>query len=136
MGAVLVVSGVLALVVGPWPRAVGLAPLGGRPTLTSEHVAALSAAVALVPHGAPVTASNPAGSHLSARRYVYSVPLLRKAEWVVLDLDDPWTVQPGSVLLNHHPEVVRALATRLERDPGWRKVFERDRVLVFRKASA
>jgi uncharacterized membrane protein len=133
--AVLVVSGVIAFVVGPWPRAIGIAPLGGRPTLTAEHVAALSDAVALVPDGVPVTASNPAGAHLAARRYIYSIPLLRKAEWVVVDLDDPWTVQHDSPLLNHHPEVVQAFATRLRRDPSWRKVFEKDRVLVFRKVS-
>ena len=133
--AVLVVSGVLALVVGPWPRSVGVKPLGGRTTLSHEHVAALSDAVALVPEGAPVTASNPAGAHLSARRYVYSIPLLQRAEWVVVDLDDPWVVRPDSPLLNRRPEVVRAFAKRLDLDPGWRKVFERDRVLVFRRAN-
>ena len=130
--AVLVVSGILALVVGPWPRAIGLKPLGGRTTLTAEHVAALSDAIALVPDDAAVTASNPAGAHLSARRYIYSVPLLERAEWVVVDLDDPWVVRPDSPILNRHPEIVRAFAKRLERDPDWRKVFERDRVLVFR----
>lgn len=131
--AVLVVSGVLALFVGPWPRAVGLTPLGGRATLTADHIAALSDAVALVPDDVPVTASNPAGAHMSDRRYIYSVPLLEKAEWVVVDLDDPWVVQPDSPLLNRHPEVVRGFAERIERDSRWRKVFERDSVLVFRK---
>jgi len=134
--AVLVVSGVLALVVGPWPRAVGLTPLGGRATPSAAHIAALSDAVSLVPNGAPVTASNPAGAHLSARRYIYSIPLLERAEWVVVDLEDPWTVRPDSPLLNRHPEVVRAFAKRLDLDPGWRKVFERDRVLVFRRVNA
>jgi len=131
--AVLVVSGVVAVVVGPWPRVIDVKPLGGRTTLTAEHVAALSDAVALVPEGAPVSASNPAGAHLSARRHIYSIPLLERAEWVVVDLDDPWVVRPDSPILNHHPEVVRAFATRLERDPRWRKAFERDRVLVFRR---
>jgi uncharacterized membrane protein len=131
--SVLVVSGVLALVVGPWARLAGQTPLGGRPSLTEEHIAALSEAVALVPDGVAVTASNPAGAHLSARRYIYSVPLLENAEWVVVDLDDPWTVRADSPLLNRHPEVVRAFATQLEQSPDWRKVFERDRVLVFRR---
>lgn len=132
----LVVSGVLALVVGPWPRAVGVTPLGGRMSLSKEHVAALSDAVALVPEGVPVSASNPAGAHLSARRYVYAIPKLERAEWVVVDLDDPWTVRPDSPLLNRHPEVVRSFAEGLERDAGWLKVFERDRVLVFRRVEA
>jgi len=80
-----------------------------------------------------VTASNPAGAHLSARRYIYSIPLLERAEWVVVDLDDPWVVRLDSPILNHHPEVVRAFAARLGRDPRWRKAFERNRVLVFRR---
>ena len=33
-------------------------------------------------------------------------------------------------------EVVRAFAKRVESDPRWRKVFERDRVLVFRKVTS
>ncbi len=133
-GAVLVVSGVVAVAVGPWPRAVGVKPLGGRTTLPASHIEALADAVALVPDRVAVTASNPAGAHLSARRYIYSVPLLERAEWVVVDLDDPWVVQPDSPILNHHPEVVRTFARSIDSDPSWDKVFERDRVLVFRKA--
>jgi len=133
--AVLVSSAVLALIVGPWPRAVGMAPLGGRPTLPAARVAALSDAVLLVPDGAPVSASNAAGSHLSARRYVFSVPNLGNAEWIVIDLNDPWVVSAGSPILTNHPKVVRAFAERIERDPSWRKVFERGGVLGFRKVN-
>lgn len=100
-----------------------------------EKSAALRDAIALVPDNVPVTASNPAGAHLSARRYVYSVPLLLGAEWVVLDLDDPWIVRPGSPILTNHPEVVHGLARKLAREPAWRKVFERDRVLVFHRVA-
>jgi hypothetical protein len=130
--AVLVSSATLALIVGPWARAVGVAPLGARPALPALRVAALGDAVSLVPAGVPVSASNTVGSHLSARRYVYSVPNLGRAEWVVLDLRDPWVVSRDSPILTNHPEVVRAFAGRLARDPAWVKVFERERVLVFR----
>jgi hypothetical protein len=67
---------------------------------------------------------------------VYSVPLLKRAEWVVVDADESWVVRPGSPLLTDHPEVVRAFVQRLEHDRSWRKVFERDRVLVFRRSSS
>jgi uncharacterized membrane protein len=133
---VLVISASLALIVGPWPRAVGQTPLGGRASVPADRLDALREAVALVPAGAPVTASNAAGSHLSARRYVYTVPNLGRAEWVVVDLSDPWVVSPDSPILTNHPERVRAFAGKIERDPDWRKVFERDRVLVFRKLRA
>ena len=130
--AVVVVSASLALVLGPWPRAVGMTPLGGRASLSEGKIEALRDALALVPEGAPVTSSNEVGAHLSARRQVYSVPVLGGAEWVVVDLDEPWVTRSDSPILTSHPEVVLAFAERLERDPGWRTVFDREGVLVFR----
>jgi hypothetical protein len=97
-------------------------------------VQALTQAVALVPAGAPVTASNPVGAHLSDRRYVFTVPLLARAEWVVVDLDDPWVTSPDSPILTRHPKVVKRFVRRLENDRRWTKVFERDRVVVFRRS--
>ena len=134
-GSVLVCSAVLTVGLGPWSRAVGVVPLGGRAFLSSAHVAALMDAIALIPEGARVTTSNPAGAHLSARRYVYSVPYLGDAEWALVDTNDPWVVNPDSPLLTHHPEIVAAFAKRLERDGRWRRVFDRDGVLVFRRLS-
>ena len=133
--AVLLTSSVIAVFVAPWARAVGATPLGGRETLSRAHVEALTDAIALVPAGAPVSASNSVGAHLSARRYVYSLPVLRSAEWVVIDRDDPWTVRPDSPILTRHPRVVRRLVVQLGNDPTWRKVFERDDVFVFRRAA-
>jgi uncharacterized membrane protein len=129
--AVLVCSATLAVFVAPWARAVGSVPLGGRPYMSGARVAALADAVALVPDDARVTASNTAGAHLSARRYFYSVPLLGRAEWVVIDRADPWVVRRDSPILTKHPKVVRAFAERLEADPAWTKVFDRDGVAVF-----
>jgi hypothetical protein len=134
--AVLVCSATLALVVGPWPRAVGAVPLGGRETPSAERVSALRAAVALVPADAAVAASNGPGAHLSGRRYVYSIPNVERAEWVVVDLADPWIVTRDSPILTRHPEVVRALAARLAKDPAWSRVFERDGVLVFERTDS
>ena len=51
---------------------------------------------------------------------------------VVVDLDDPWIVRPDSPLLTKHPKVVRRFVARLEANPSWQKIFERDHVLVFR----
>ena len=39
-------------------------------------------------------------------------------------------------LERQNPEVVRALVSRLTADPEWRKVFERDGVVVFRGTTA
>ena len=134
--AVLVCSATLALVVGPWPRVLGVTPLGGRETPSPARVEALQEAVALVPPGAAVSTSNGPGAHLSGRRYVYSVPNLGRAEWVVIDLADPWIVTRDSPILTNHPDVVRGLWRRLSADSEWGKVFEREGVVVFRKTAS
>jgi uncharacterized membrane protein len=134
--AVLVTSATLAVFVGPWARAVGGTPLGGRALLSAERLAALDAAVALVPREASVMTSNSAGAHLSARRYVYSVPYVGRAEWAVIDGRDPWVVRPDSPILTSRPKVVHELVARLEGDPSWQKVFERESVFVFRRSAS
>lgn len=132
--SIAVVSLTLAAVVGPWPRLVGATPLGGRDALPPERVEALRDAVALVPENVPVTTSNSAGAHLAARRTVYSVPLVRDAEWVLVDLGDPWVVTRDSPILTNRPGRVRGLARRLASDPAWTRVFDREGVLLFRRA--
>lgn len=134
--AVLLCSALLAVVVAPWPRVVGKAPLGGRETLSAVHVRALDEAVRLVPAGARVTGSNRVGAHLSARRYIYSVPMIEQAEWVVVDRSDPWVVRADSPILTRHPKVVTSLVGRLEADSAWEKVFDRGEVVVFRRGGS
>ncbi len=121
------------MVLGPWARAVGLTPLGGRESVAAERVAALDAAVALVPAGAAVSASNTAGVRLSDRRYVYSVPVLGRADWVVVDTTDPWVVRTGSPILSRDPDAVTGFVERLRGDPGWAVVHDRDGVVVLRR---
>ena len=132
--AVLVVSAILALGVGPWSRVLGVTPLGGREPLPASRVDALRDAVALVPDGAPVASSNVAGAHLSARRSIFTIPVLGNAEWVLVDRDDPYVTSPDSPILLFRPRVPEDVARRLERDARWTKVFERGSVVVFRKS--
>jgi uncharacterized membrane protein len=132
--AILVCSATLSIAVAPWPRVVGGTPLGGAASVPAARVSALRDAVAVIPDDAAVSASNTVGAYVSARRYVYSVPNLGRATWVLVDRDDPWVVRADSPILTRHPEVVRAFAARLERDPAWTRVFEREGVVVFRRA--
>ena len=67
---------------------------------------------------------------------MYSVPVLGRATWVVVDRDDPWVVSEDSPILTNHPEVVNAFAARLGADPSWTKVFDSAGVVVFRKDAA
>ena len=77
-----------------------------------------------------------AGAHLSARKYVYSVPVLERATWVVVDRADPWVVSRDSPILTKHPEVVRAFVAELGEDTSWRTVFDRAGVVFFARVSS
>ena len=135
VGGVLACCVTLSLVLSPWARLVGETPLGGREVTPADRAAALADAVALVPSGAAVSASNTAGGHLSARERVYSVPLLGRATWVVVDRDDPWVVTRDSPILTNDPERVQAFAARLQVDADWETVFDRSGVVVLRRAA-
>jgi uncharacterized membrane protein len=130
---VLVSSTTLALVVAPWPRAVGATPLGGRESVPAVRIAALDHAIAAIPENVPVTTTNAAGAHLSARRYVYLVPVVKRAAWVLVDRDDPWVIEKHSPILTKHPEVVAGFVARLQSSPDWRVVSDEAGVILFRR---
>lgn len=123
------------LLLGPWPGLPGQGPIGFHAKLPREHVDALRDADALVPAGAPVSATNTAGSRLSARRYIYSVPVLGKSDWIVLDTWNTWMPAVPWRSEGQHPDVLQAFRVRIEKSPRWRKVFERDGVLVFERTT-
>ena len=69
--------------------AVFLGPLWDgelRPDRISDHDRVAERAVALIPPSAPVSSTNGLGAHLSARRRIFSFPVIREAEWVAVDL--------------------------------------------------
>jgi uncharacterized membrane protein len=130
-GAVLVLCVATSVLFGPWPHSPFAADGRFRPVLSPRHVDALRDAVALVPSDAPVSSTNGLGSHLSARRYVYSAPVLGRSSWVVVDRSDPWV--PAAADGRLQPETLQAMVSRLKRSPSWSKVLDRDGVLVFRR---
>ena len=104
-------------------------PVGRVDVAAGAHDAAARRALAVVPDDAPVSATNALGAHLSDRQRIFSFPVLREAEWVVVDstrltfLD---SLEPGRA---------RPALAALRRDPDWRLVFAEDGVLVFRRRS-
>jgi hypothetical protein len=95
----------------------------------SRHDRIAQRALALIPEGAVVTASNSLGAHLSARRRVHSFPYLRDAEWVAADETSPGYADRIA------PLAYANALSRLRRNPRWRLVFEEDGVLVFRRTA-
>jgi hypothetical protein len=93
--------------------------------LPDEYVANLDAAVAAVPDGARVSASNWIAPHLTHRRHLYLFPVIKDAEYVVVDLARPSYYT--SVDLPRARSVLRALIE----DPDYEIVFQRRNVAVF-----
>ncbi|MCS7007762.1 MAG: DUF2079 domain-containing protein, partial [Gaiellaceae bacterium] len=135
----------LSAILGPWPQLWSTSRLvphqawyGGTPP--AGHIDALRAAVALIPPDAPVSSTGKVGAHLSARRYVYSVPVVRRAEWIVIDERDP-AVAPGvgaSATARVRrgvadPAIIERFLARIDASPGWKRVFSRSGVHVYRR---
>jgi len=134
---VLVLSAMLTAYAGPWAGSPAAVALWYQDPVPAMHVAALDDAIALVPDDAPVSATNKAGSHLSARRYFYSPPMLGRAEWIVLDTQDPWVVGKAvNLTLGPYPRLLASFRQRIERSSEWDQVFDRDSVLVFQRVGS
>ena len=102
-----------------------LGPLGRVNLAADEHDAVARRALAGVPNGAPVSATNALGAHLSDRRRIFSFPVLQEETWVVVD------EQRLTFIDSLEPRRSKAALEELRRDPRWRRVFAEDGVLVF-----
>ena len=107
--------------------AIVLGPIGRIDVEAGPHDAAARRALALVPDDAAVSATNALGAHLSARRRIFSFPVLREATWVAVD------TQRLTYLDSLRPERARGPLAELRRDPRWRLVFAEDGILVLRR---
>ena len=106
---------------------VVLGPLGRVHVRADAHDTAVRRGLALVPAGAPVSATNTLGAHLSARQRIFSFPVVREAEWVVVD------ERRLTYLDSLAPERARPKLAALQRDPAWTRVFADNGVLVFHR---
>jgi uncharacterized membrane protein len=133
-GALLILASCIFLTttVGTWRTHL-------EPSFSGRHVQALREALALVPDDAPVSTTNRIGSHVSGRRYVYSVPVVGRSQWIVIDEGDPWVAGTASAALtstlSRNPRLLRGFVTQLTDSRQWLRVFQRDAVFVFKRAS-
>ena len=134
----------LRIVAAGAPLAVSLVILASTPPVpggqefvfgraeSNARIGAMREAIDRVPAGAPVTTTNRLGAHLSARRAIYLFPELRRADWAVLDTHDAWMQVAGEQV---DVPLFRELLDRFEQDPGWRLLFDREGVRVYRRLS-
>jgi uncharacterized membrane protein len=89
--------------------------------LGSPADSAKAHALSLIPSGVPVAASNELGGHLSERRYIYEFPYVRRARWIVVDIND---ITQGDT--PNYKTVVR----NYERNRAWRVVYSSHGIAV------
>jgi hypothetical protein len=133
---VFVASVAFAVVLGPFN------PVGLLHTRSTAQVSAERHAVGLVPADASVSATNYLGSHLAARRYLDVFPVVKGADWIVINAADdflPPIISPGSAGnlsvgahdLSSQPKRMKRIVRKLERSPHWRTVYTSGSIHVF-----
>jgi hypothetical protein len=123
-GVILAASLVGAVLIGP----LGAGEL--RPDRRSDHDQVAERALALVPPDAAVSSTNGLGAHLSERRRIHSFPVVRDAEWIVVDLERASYLDRRSA-----PSTTAVPLAQLLRDPGWRTVFDEDGIIVLTRTA-
>ena len=128
--AVVVSTFVAGILLGPLPvwRDVPFgSDLATREHIVGHHARVAARAVALIPADAPVSATNTLGAHLSARRRIFSFPVLRDATWVAVDEQRPSYRDTADAPVRFE----RAYAA-LRASGRYQVVFDEDGVVVLR----
>jgi uncharacterized membrane protein len=106
------------------------------PALRSPVASAQARALDLIPHDAPVSASNLLGGYLSERRYISTFPYVARARWIIADAnDDSYGTKSQARASGIFLDFERTLR-RYESDRAWRIVFSSQGVTVLRRSSA
>jgi uncharacterized membrane protein len=114
--------------------AVLLGPLRAgelAPDRVSAHDRVAKRAIDLIPSGAPVSSTNGLGAHLSARRRIFSFPVIREAEWVAVDLRRASYLDRRSA-----PSTAAVPLARLLRSRAWETMLAEDGIFVLRRRTA
>jgi uncharacterized membrane protein len=114
--------------------AVVLGPLWAGelvPARMSAHDRVAARAIELIPDDAPVSSTNGLGAHLSARRRVFSFPVVREAEWLAVDLRRPSYLDRRS-----SPSTTAIPLARLLSSGDWVTVLDEDGIIVLRRTTA
>ncbi len=126
--AVALVSGVLLGPLPVWRHVPFGSKLATRDHVVTRHDRVAARAVEAVPAGVPVSATNTLGAHLSARRRVFSFPVVQEARWVAVD-----TARPSYLDAANGRGRFGAALARLRSDHRWHVVFDESGVLVLHR---
>jgi uncharacterized membrane protein len=126
--AAALVSGVLLGPLPVWRHVPFGSTIATRDHIVTRHDRIAARALGTVPPDAAVSATNTLGAHLSARRRIFSFPVLREARWVAVD-----TRRPSYLDAARGAERFDVALARLRSDRRWRVVFDEDGVLVLHR---
>lgn len=134
VACVLVVAvGASGVVLGPlpwWKHLPGGSQTRAHEYTATPHADSLRRAVAAVPDGVAVSASNHIGAHLSARKRIHLFPVVDDAQWVVIDIGRrPLGIEVGPF---EHGVGVASFLTRTD----FELVFSDNGAMVFRRRAA
>lgn len=101
--------------------------------LGSPAVSAQADALRLIPAGAPVSASNELGGHLSARRYSYVFPYVGRARWIVVNINDPSYSNPARARAAGIGSSFKRSVRVYEADSAWHTLFSSHGVIVLHR---
>ena len=100
------------------------------PDRMSAHDRVAARAVELIPSRVAVSSTNGLGAHLSARRRVFSFPVVREAEWVAVDLRRASYLDRRS-----SPSTAAVPLARLLLSDEWTRVLDEDGIVVLHRRS-
>lgn len=139
-GQVFAVSIGVAVMLGPFS-------IFGTNSLFPRHasVGAERQALSLVPANARVSATNRLALPLAARRHLYVFPVVKDADWVLVDSRDDRLpdlayirrrvgINVGVSDLYPQPRLMRRELRLLTQSPRWRLVYQRGDIYVFRRS--
>ncbi len=121
------VAGVIDGPLPAWSHVPFGSTLGARDHIVTAHDRAAARVLGAVPSGVAVSATNTLGAHLSARRRIFSFPVLAEARWVVVDLARP------SYLDDARGRRFAAAWAAFRRDSRWKVVRAEDGVIVLKR---
>lgn len=125
--AAVVISGVALGPLPWWKHVPGGSQKRAHEYTATAHADSLRRAVALVPDGVAVSASNHIGAHLSARKRIHLFPVVDDAQWVVIDIGRrPMGIEVGPF---EHGVGVASFLTRTD----FELVFSDNGAMVFRR---
>ena len=127
--ALIVFIGALAgnYFLGPLPFSLPNARYSAANYGRDSHDAVLDRAVKIIPRNATVSVGNIVGSHLSARRVVYTFPYVGRAEYVIIDSKHPFVsdaLSPGAFQISLSSVIISG---------HYRSIYARDGVYVFER---